>query len=122
MASDRSSITADRTTVRPVRRRPHTYLFDRGCARGGRRPLVVARGPRGRRGAHRCEGIRDRTGAPRQVLTSRLRKLEDAGVLERTPYRERPLRHEYVLTDAGRDLFPALATRRTWGQRHATGD
>src|SRR6202048_5576277 len=45
---------------------------------------------------------------PRPTLSSRLRTLVDAGVLERVPYTRDPDRHEYRLTDARRDLVPAL--------------
>ena len=47
---------------------------------------------------------------PRPTLSSRLRMLVDAGLLERVPYSHDPERHEYRLTDAGRDLFAAIVT------------
>lgn len=71
-------------------------------------------------GVRRFDAIQRRTGAPREVLTSRLRKLEAAGVLTRAPYSERPRRHEYALTAAGEDLIPVLAALYAWGERHAT--
>lgn len=52
------------------------------------------------------------------VLTRRLRTLEEAGIMRRRPYRERPVRHEYVLTAAGRDLFPAIVALMSWGDAH----
>jgi DNA-binding HxlR family transcriptional regulator len=55
-------------------------------------------------GHTRFQDIATSTGAPRDVLTARLRKLEQAGVIERRQYSERPPRHKYLLTDAGRDL------------------
>jgi DNA-binding HxlR family transcriptional regulator len=58
------------------------------------------------------------TGAPRDVLTARLRKLEDLGVVERRAYSERPPRYDYLLTDAGRDLAPVLSALRHWGDVH----
>jgi hypothetical protein len=58
------------------------------------------------------------TGAPRDVLTARLRKLEQAGVLERRLYREHPPRYEYLLTDAGRELQPILLALKEWGDHH----
>jgi DNA-binding HxlR family transcriptional regulator len=54
------------------------------------------------------------------MLTARLRKLEDVGVLTRTPYSERPPRFEYGLTSAGRELAPVLRSLRRWGERFAT--
>ena len=52
------------------------------------------------------------------MLTARLRKLEEAGVVERRPYSERPPRHEYLLTDAGNELHPILLALKEWGDRH----
>ena len=69
-------------------------------------------------GRLRFEQIAETTGAPRDVLTARLRKLEAAGVIERRPYSERPVRHEYHLTAAGRELHPILLALREWGDRH----
>jgi DNA-binding HxlR family transcriptional regulator len=69
-------------------------------------------------GRRRFEQIAATTGAPRDVLTTRLRKLEAAGVVERRPYCERPVRHEYHLTAAGEELHPILLALREWGDRH----
>jgi DNA-binding HxlR family transcriptional regulator len=61
-----------------------------------------------------------RTGIARNILTDRLRRLTAHGILEaRTAASGR--RQEYVLTDAGRDLFPVIVTLRQWGERHAFG-
>ncbi|MFD3431370.1 winged helix-turn-helix transcriptional regulator [Nocardia fluminea] len=40
------------------------------------------------------------------------RKLVDAGLLERREYQLDPVRHEYVLTDSGRDFFPVMAAMK----------
>jgi DNA-binding HxlR family transcriptional regulator len=58
------------------------------------------------------------TGAPRDVLTSRLRRLEKLGVLERRIYSEHPPRHEYHLTQAGADLRPIVLALKEWGDTH----
>jgi DNA-binding HxlR family transcriptional regulator len=58
---------------------------------------------------------------PRPTLSSRLRALVDAGVLERVAYAHDPDRHEYRLTDAGRDLFPAIVALMRWGDAHLAG-
>ena len=58
------------------------------------------------------------TGAPRDVLTRRLRELEEADIVERRLYSERPPRHEYVLTAAGEELHPVLLQLKEWGDRH----
>jgi len=59
-----------------------------------------------------------RTGAPRDTLAARLRTLVGAGILERRQYSARPVRYEYVLTDAGRELYPVILTLMRWGIRH----
>ncbi len=58
---------------------------------------------------------------PRPTLSARLRTLVDAGLLERVPYARNPDRHEYRLTDAGRDLFPAIIALMRWGDKHLAG-
>jgi DNA-binding HxlR family transcriptional regulator len=55
---------------------------------------------------------------PRPTLSSRLRTLADAGLLERVLYAQDPDRHEYRLTNAGRDLFPAIVALMRWGDAH----
>jgi DNA-binding HxlR family transcriptional regulator len=69
-------------------------------------------------GVRRYAGIQANTGAPRDVLTKRLRSLEAAGVLERHRYQDHPARFEYHLTGAGRALEPVLIGLREWGLRH----
>jgi DNA-binding HxlR family transcriptional regulator len=70
-------------------------------------------------GVHRFDGIVQNTGAPRDILTSRLRSLERAGVVEKRQYSERPPRFEYHLTQAGRELRPILLSLGQWGSRWA---
>jgi DNA-binding HxlR family transcriptional regulator len=52
------------------------------------------------------------------VLTSRLRRLEAEGLVLAEPYSERPPRHVYELTAAGRGLAGALRLLADWGARH----
>src|SRR5438045_3551392 len=59
-------------------------------------------------GVRRFNDIWTNTGAPRDVLTARLRRLEELGVVERRSYSEHPPRFEYRLTDAGKDLRPVV--------------
>lgn len=68
-------------------------------------------------GNSRFAAIARNTGAPRDVLTARLRHLESVGVLTRRQYSEHPPRFEYHLTEAGRDLLVVLTTLRAWGDR-----
>jgi DNA-binding HxlR family transcriptional regulator len=52
------------------------------------------------------------------MLTRRLNALVGNGLLERRPYGDRPLRHEYVLTETGRDFRPVLWSLLARGNRH----
>lgn len=67
----------------------------------------------------RFSRIARNTGAPRDVLTVRLRKLVEHGVIAREQYSDRPVRYEYRLTAAGRALSPVLLTLKRWGSEHA---
>ncbi|MGW3980103.1 winged helix-turn-helix transcriptional regulator [Streptomyces mirabilis] len=69
-------------------------------------------------GFHRFSDLATLTGAPRTLLTSRLRKLEEAGVIMRKQYSEHPPRYEYHLTDAGADLIPVILSLKEWGELH----
>jgi DNA-binding HxlR family transcriptional regulator len=73
-------------------------------------------------GVRRFDEIVARTGAPRDTLTARLRTLVAHDVLARRLYCERPPRYEYVLTDAGRALYPVILTLMQWGDRHQARD
>jgi DNA-binding HxlR family transcriptional regulator len=70
-------------------------------------------------GVRRFKDIRTNTGAPPETLTTRLRQLEEGGVITRQRYNERPPRDEYVLTEAGQDILPVLGALRQWGEKHA---
>ncbi len=72
-------------------------------------------------GNRRFEEIRRYTGAPRDILTARLRKLEANGLVARIEYQQRPARHEYRLTDLGWSLLPVLVVLRSWGDEHLPG-
>jgi DNA-binding HxlR family transcriptional regulator len=51
------------------------------------------------------------------MLTRRLNGLVEAGLLERQRYNDRPPRHEYLLTERGRDFRPVLWALLAWGNR-----
>lgn len=74
-----------------------------------------------RYGVHRFEQITRFTGASRDILADRLRKLEAAGVVERRQYSEHPPRHEYHLTAAGEEIGPILQALAQWGQKWGPG-
>ena len=52
-------------------------------------------------GVRRFDDFQENLGIARNVLTARLKKLVEAGIFRKTAYRQRPLRHEYRLTDKG---------------------
>ncbi|SFB42964.1 transcriptional regulator, HxlR family [Amycolatopsis marina] len=69
-------------------------------------------------GARSFTDFQQRTGIARNILTDRLRKLVDHGLITQV---EAPSgkRRVYALTAAGKDLFPVIVTLRQWGERHA---
>ena len=71
-------------------------------------------------GRTRFSEFRERLGVAPDVLTDRLARLVDAGILDRRSYREDGARerHEYVLTDTGQSLRPVLAALAEWGDEH----
>lgn len=73
-------------------------------------------------GVTRFEDLQRDLGIARNVLAERLDTLVEAGVLERHAYRDRPLRHEYVLTEKGRDLQSPLLAIMAWGDRWQSGE
>jgi DNA-binding HxlR family transcriptional regulator len=68
-------------------------------------------------GVHRFDSLRRHLGISRKILTNRLNTLVDNEILERVQYRKKPARHEYRLTDRGRDLFPLIVLLMDWGNR-----
>jgi DNA-binding HxlR family transcriptional regulator len=72
-------------------------------------------------GVRRFDVMQRRTGMPRQVLSSRLTRLVDEGILRREPYQEegqRP-RSEYRLTEKGIELYPVVVSLMAWGDKYA---
>lgn len=60
-------------------------------------------------------------GIPTNILTDRLRRLEECGILVKVPYQSRPARYEYRLTAKGADLLPVLRSLIEWSNRHIPG-
>lgn len=58
----------------------------------------------------------------RNMLSDRLSRLVHNGLLEKVRYRSDPDWYEYRLTEAGRDLYPAIVALMRWGDRHLHGD
>jgi DNA-binding HxlR family transcriptional regulator len=52
------------------------------------------------------------------TLSTRLKRLEDAGIVERRFYEQHPPRAEYVLTEKGNDLRQVLRALLDWGKHH----
>jgi len=66
-------------------------------------------------GAGRFSELEERVaGISPNALTSRLRRLEDDGLVVATPYQQRPVRHAYGLTDRGRELAGVLRLLAAW--------
>ncbi|HEY3081489.1 MAG TPA: helix-turn-helix domain-containing protein [Chloroflexota bacterium] len=55
---------------------------------------------------------------PTNILAERLKRLEEAGLIEALPYSQRPLRFEYRLTPTGRELGPIVRAVAAWGLAH----
>ena len=72
-------------------------------------------------GTRRFDDFQRALGIGRNILTGRLQGLVDAGVFDRVAYQTRPARHEYRLTDKGRDAYSVLAAMDAWGRRWLAG-
>lgn len=68
-------------------------------------------------GVRRFEELRRLSGAARATLASRLAVLVDAGILQRSPYAQGRLRHEYRLTTRGLDCYPIALSLWRWERR-----
>jgi DNA-binding HxlR family transcriptional regulator len=68
-------------------------------------------------GLRRFDQLQQSLDVARNVLSGRLARLVEAGILERVRYQERPERHEYRLTEKGLDLFGVLVALMKWGDR-----
>jgi len=73
-------------------------------------------------GVTRFGAFRERLGITKQTLANRLRDFQAHGILELQPYRERPPRSEYKLTEKGRDLGDFAMMIWTWQSRWAGMD
>ena len=72
-------------------------------------------------GVRRFSDMQRNLGIARNILSGRLQNLVRAGILERRRYQEEPERFEYRLTQAGRDLYPAVVAIMRWGDEYLTG-
>jgi DNA-binding HxlR family transcriptional regulator len=72
-------------------------------------------------GTRRFDDFQQQLGIGRNILTIRLKRLVDEGLLQRQRYQDNPERFEYRLTQKGRDVYPILAAMAAWGDRWLTG-
>jgi DNA-binding HxlR family transcriptional regulator len=68
-------------------------------------------------GSTRFDEFQQHLSIATNILTQRLRRLVDLGILTRTAYRQRPARHEYRLTEKGLDLYPVPLSMLAWGDQ-----
>ncbi len=69
-------------------------------------------------GVCRFRDFQRNLGMARNILTDRLRRLVDAGVLDTRPASDGTAYQEYVLTAQGESLFPVVVALRQWGEHH----
>lgn len=60
-------------------------------------------------------------GIPTNILADRLKRLEQFGIIERSAYQERPVRHSYSLTPKGKQLGKVLRSLADWGLENIPG-
>lgn len=69
-------------------------------------------------GLHRFGDLQRNLGVARNILTDRLKRLADAGVLATEPVAGGSAYQQYVLTPKGAQLFPLIVALRQWGEQH----
>jgi len=70
-------------------------------------------------GLRRFDELQASLGVARNILTARLTRLVEEGVLERVEYQQHPPRSEYRLTAKGRELAVPVVALMQWGDKHA---
>ncbi|CAK9041844.1 Uncharacterized HTH-type transcriptional regulator Rv3095 [Durusdinium trenchii] len=74
-------------------------------------------------GVQRYDDMREDLGAPRSMLTDRLGKMVETGLMTRKPYQEpgARIRYAYSLTQRGRDVALTMMALTQWGEKHILG-
>jgi DNA-binding HxlR family transcriptional regulator len=72
-------------------------------------------------GLHHFEEFQSTLGIARNILSNRLGRLVENGILERAPDPSDRRKISYQLTDKGLDLLPVLISLRQWGERWVSG-
>jgi DNA-binding HxlR family transcriptional regulator len=70
-------------------------------------------------GVTRFDEFKTELGIADNILSSRLGRLVENGLLIKKPYRAGRMRYEYRLTEAGADMLPVLNALAVWGARHS---
>ena len=70
-------------------------------------------------GLHHFEEFLSELGIARNILSNRLAKLVEHGILKREPCADDRRKIEYRLTEKGFDLLPAMIALRQWGQKYS---
>lgn len=65
----------------------------------------------------RFADLQSQLGIPKHLLSTRLKRLVDDGVLRKVQYQPSPARYEYKLTEKGRDLYPVILALLAWGDK-----
>lgn len=73
-------------------------------------------------GLQRFDDIGAALGIATNILSDRLKLMVRAGVLDRVPYQQNPVRYEYHLSEIGRDLYPRTVATHEWADRWLIGD
>ncbi|WP_072689723.1 winged helix-turn-helix transcriptional regulator [Rhodococcus marinonascens] len=110
-------ILADRDAWRPT----HCSIAKAMDVVGTRSAMLILR--EAYYGTTRFDDFARRVGITEAVAASRLRELTAEGLFVRQPYKEpgQRTRYEYVLTEKGRDLLPAVLALMQWGDKYQQG-
>ncbi len=73
-------------------------------------------------GIRRFDEFQESLGIARNTLTDRLRRLVEEGLMDKQAYQNVPVRHDYALTEKGRDFYGVLAVMNRWGDRWLAGE
>lgn len=73
-------------------------------------------------GPRRFADLQDQLGLSPNTLSGRLKKLEQAGIVERRMYSEHPPRADYALTEKGKSLSPVIQALYKWGTDNTAGN
>ena len=72
-------------------------------------------------GLHHFEEYLTELGIARNILSNRLARLVESGIMRREPLPDDRRKIEYRLTEKGFDLLPAMLTLRQWGEKYELG-